>query len=113
MIIDQLREFVADSGNHFPYNSWLSDDTMQVYVRKGRRYFNKRRINVLDIASVEVVQQGKGHFKRFLEHAIQLHPWDGIYVENVMDARFRGFFERLNWGQYLDSFFILWNETEP
>ena len=77
---EQLREFIASNAK----NAWLSDPTMEVYVRRFR--------GRLEIANVGVADPGKGRFTRFLEVAETLVRV--VHIENVLNARFGKFFER-------------------
>jgi hypothetical protein len=96
-ILEQLTTFLKDSQDHFKANQWLSDDKMQVYVRKANRYLEGKRKVTLDIANVEVYHRGKGTFTRFLEAVHEMNPWDATYVECVLNPRFAAFFVKRFW----------------
>lgn len=80
-------------------NEWLKFNGMQVYVRLSSRYINKEsdlRERVLDLASIDVRQRGKGKFTAFLKRAEAEAFRRGlsVFVENVFEERFQRFFEK-------------------
>jgi hypothetical protein len=105
-VIDQLAEFVKREGR-LSRNQWLSDNLMEVYVRKSRRCFDMIRpklITCLDIATIDVETPGKGTFSKwFLPAAIKLNPWDAVFVESVLSPRFQKFFLRNGFTRTPDS----------
>ena len=83
-----LREFIDSKFR----NIWLEAGDLRVYVRKSKRLIDDLYVDALDIASVEVLScsRGKGVFTKFLDECEALEM--PLYIENVMDGRFRKFF---------------------
>lgn len=109
-VVEQLQKFIAES-HEFRYNrKWLEDDEMKVYVRRGRRHLPSQDVMnmlssqlsasstkealTLELASIDVLQQGEGRFTEFLAEAEKLNPWDAIFIENVLTTRFESYFIR-------------------
>jgi hypothetical protein len=82
-VLKKLEAFLASVETRLTANEWLTDDKMQVYVRKGRRLIDGKMRTTLDIANVEVYDKGQGTFTDFLNKAHDMHPWDATYVECV------------------------------
>lgn len=100
---DMLEDFLLESGERFQSNDaagslnrWIEppDDTIRVYIRRSKRLVlpDRRFTTVLDIANVTVDLPGQGRFTRFLEFVEYLRPYEGIFIENVLNPRFLGFF---------------------
>lgn len=86
-----LNEFFLQEGLR---NAWIKHPDLKIYMRKGRRIINRKTIKVVDIANVSAFKRGQGHFTKFLdelENRIKNH-FDAIFIENVMDERFKNFF---------------------
>lgn len=85
--IELLKEFI-ESPNRV---SWLYGDDLHVYVRKSKRRIKScgpHLVNVLDIASIESCNPGKGFFAEFFPLAHAMNPWAGTFVENVLNPEF-------------------------
>ncbi len=92
MLLNFLR-----NGIEWPHpfsREWLYAPELQVYLRKGNRYINAQRIKVLEIANVEVYDQGKGIFTDFFRFAVSVCPYQGVLIESVQTERFCRFFRR-------------------
>lgn len=77
-------------------NEWIVCKDFKIYIRKSKR----RHGYMFDIATVEVSNPGKGTFKGLLfiiEPLAIAFGFDGIFVENVMDDRFKAFFVKNGW----------------
>lgn len=62
----------------------------QLYVRYTRRYLDSNICApVLDIAAIEAHKKGKQAFTNLFNHICATYPQLYIYVENVLNARFR------------------------
>jgi hypothetical protein len=104
-IIDQLKDFLQDAGEHMVLNRWIVDETMMVYIRKGKRYLGGQLRTTLDIASIEVMpkHQRKGKWGAFIKEAIRLNPWDGVYIENCLNPYLRRSLRRAGWVKHVDE----------
>jgi hypothetical protein len=91
----KLGQFVATADQKvFSHSEWLKHDGLQVYLRKSLRCFDgENRIMTLDVSNVGVKPslRGKGRFRSFMDLAERLNPWDGIFVENVLEPRLEQF----------------------
>lgn len=88
MIIDQLTTFIEESKNKRVNNTWLEDDLIKIYIRKGRRLYKGDPFTTLEIANVSIeeeINQKKGLFSAFLTKAHELNPWQATYIENVIN----------------------------
>ena len=74
-------------------NQWLRTRQMDLYVRKG---FHNGHY-VLDLATFEVhpFYQRQGFTKRLIQTAKEITPFDGIYIENVLNDYFNAYMQRL------------------
>ena len=89
-ILNQIEEFM-----NLPIkNKWIGNDEIKIYIRKSKRYINEKMIDCFDIATIEVEKQGKGLFTKILDQIIQKYPTTNIFIESIMEPRFRGFFKR-------------------
>lgn len=85
--------------------AWIREEgDLAVYVRRGHRPAAGGGIGVwLDLANMEVDEElrGRGAFGRFLERAEKAAlaaELEGVWVENVINERLRGFLERRGYG---------------
>jgi len=117
-VLEKLQEFITegkDSGYVQP--KWLDDESMKVYVRKGRHLLKPGgKIQVcLDIASVEVDEEkrGQGIFSDFLNKAHEMNPWDATFVECVHNQDLALFLMKSGWmmveASIPQSFFMMKN----
>lgn len=112
----QISEFVAMYGHPsriFGKNQWLEEDaSLKLYVRISTRWLDGRMVQMLDLATIDAAPTGQGRFTRFLETIEPWKPVSGIFIENVVNERFRGFFRERGYAQYgediLPSFYKLW-----
>lgn len=94
---ETLRGFIESKRR----NAWLSSGSLRVFVRNSKRLFDAEMRSCLDIATVEVAEnkRGTGVFREFLAAAETVATEKGLelFVENVMEERFRSLFERMGW----------------
>jgi hypothetical protein len=102
-------------------NRWLEDETLKVYVRRSIRFLNDCRYNMLDVANIAASPPGQGRFTKFLDYAERMRPYQGIFIESVINRRLaefldnRRYTEQINNGQTLaeqtlvSNFYILWD----
>lgn len=83
VVLEKLADFIKRTEDSFIGNEWLSDDKMQVYVRKGHHMIGGKIWECLDIANVEVYKQRQGTWTGFIFKAHEMNPWDCTYVECV------------------------------
>lgn len=113
-VIEQLTRFLEENKDGFLAREWLSDDAMQVYVRKGRRSLKPDVMSTtLDIANVTVAEgkQNQGLWTEFLEKAHEINPWEVTYVECVHNPYLVAQLGRMGWyiyppNQYAESFYM-------
>ena len=112
-VIEQLVDFINDAEEKHVYNLWLSDDIMQVYVRKGRHVIYSGKLSTtLDIASVTVAEeyQEQGFWTNFLNKAHEMNPWEATYIENTLNPVLTTSLFRHGWipvpNVYPQSFFL-------
>jgi hypothetical protein len=101
-----LDEFIAINREMFegaprrPYppmrNAFVREPGFsELYVRMTSRYLDGRLYSpVLDIARVEVQHRGQGTFTRLVERLRKTYPAMTLYVECVLEERFRRGLER-------------------
>ena len=95
---DMLIDFV----NGQKRNAWLSDEKIEVYVRKATRLIHGEYIKTFDIASVTAHPKGHGHFTEFLSMVEKLgFP---VYVESVLNRRLESFLVRKGYKELLGSY---------
>lgn len=82
-VLAKLAAFIESVEKYRTKSEWLSDDLMQVYVRKGVHMIDGELRTCLDIASVEVYVQQKGTWTDFIWKAHKMSPWYCTYVECV------------------------------
>jgi hypothetical protein len=80
----QLKNFLSSPNR----NEWLRGRHVSAYVRKGHHLGPDGKLHhYLDLASIEVDIEfwGKGIFTEFLSACQKLTPYDGVFVECVLD----------------------------
>ncbi len=90
-MVEQVISFLKKNEKRYTANAWLYDDLMNLYVRKSRRHVDGEAYDALDIASIVVYKKGQGTFTAFLTEIEQACPYPVIYIENVLEMRFRKF----------------------
>lgn len=98
---EEMVQLWRSRGQTFGVSEWLDvpEYHMRVYLRVRNRYINGRKFPAVDIATVEVDMdvRGQGLFTAFLDNAVELLALRHglvVYVENVLEERFRGFFPK-------------------
>lgn len=116
-VLEQLKSYVKNPPH--PSNIWLHDDTFEVYVRKGHRLYCGKMVTTLDLANFQVIEpkdRGKGLFSTLFEELKKLLPWDGIYIEAVLNERLVGWCRRKGGeqahGHEPPSFFFMNNQDK-
>lgn len=72
-------------------SQWISEDGLEIYVRKSKRYIGDRLVQCFDIANVTAKTYGQGNFTAYLSKLVGLlqgQPFEAIYIENVINDRF-------------------------
>ena len=97
MITNEIKQFLKTGKR----NQWFELRGMRVYLRHGFHSIKNAQLaavaNCIDLASVEVYNEGKGTFTKFLDKLEVLMdeiPDKSLYVENVLSERFANFFRR-------------------
>lgn len=67
------------------FNSWIDHPGFKgLYLRYGQRLIEQKVVfPVLDIATIETVEKGKGTFKKFIAFLRAEYPMLNLYVENA------------------------------
>ncbi len=101
-----LEQFIERWGM-FPNNQFVEHkDWVTLYVRRTRRYVHGREYSkVLDLATLEAKDPGTGAFTRLVQHLRKAHPDLGLYVESVMNPRFREHLKKLGFVCAMDNDF--------
>ncbi len=118
---EQLLDFVARASlNRLTSTTWLDDGTLSVYVRLRSRSPNGESGDFLDIANVAAVEVGRGRFSRFLARVEELRPFDGAFIECVLQKRFADYFRARGWNEDTPEspgekpcFYRLWAVVPP
>lgn len=95
------KKGLAEFLNGRARNAWIpGPGSLRCYVRRSNRFAEGGDfLGCLDIASVEANDEdrGKGLFREFFKESLESAARAGIpmlYVENVMNERFQGFFKK-------------------
>ena len=112
-VIDDLKKFIKESETSFTSSKWLSDDKMQVYIRKGHHLIDGKMKTCLDIANVTVYKKSRGTFTAFLKEAHELNPWCATFAECIQEPRLINFFLLNGWTPVnnFESFYLIKNGT--
>jgi hypothetical protein len=114
-LIDQIRAFLQSHMSR----TYISDPTLVVYVRKGRRIINNDLVATLDIASVNAYPPGRGIFTQFITQLeCELPTFSTImciFIESIVND---AFFEYLMRRGYMlrepnDAYKIVQNQEHP
>ena len=100
-----LLEFL-NNGSEWPSpwsREWLHAPELKVYVRKGNRYVEGKKLRSLEIANIDVYKQGRGTFTDFFHFALSVCPYPLLIVECVQTEQFCHFFTRQGIPQMPDS----------
>ena len=84
-------------------NQWVTNDVGAIYVRRAWRPQIQKE-DMLDIASVEIDSsyRGYGVFTRILGRLEK--KGIPLFIENVLDSRFRDFFRKRNYQEYTNNY---------
>jgi len=97
-ILVDLKGFCDESRTKkYCTTRWLTSPTFRVYVRHAWHVIHGVTRECFDIANVEAEPRGQGQFTEFLKEATKTNPWDGVYIENVLDQRFSQYFRSRGW----------------
>jgi len=89
-----IKEFI-DQRKTFPLNNWFYLEGISIYIRKSKRLIEGNLVDCIDVASVNVVNKGRGEFTNFLDWLISSYSSDFIiFVESVLEERLNGFLKR-------------------
>lgn len=93
---DQIRKWIKFP---FPTNQWFSDEKCKIYLRKARRIVEGKRVDALDVGTVEVFPEyrRKGVFSQLLDSLHRMNPWDVTFVENVLNKDLEQYLTRTGW----------------
>ena len=97
-----VEEFIAQPQR----NRWLEVGPVQMYVRKSTRLLDGHRVNVFDVASIQVETglQGKGYFSAALDVVMELakdNMFDAVMMESIVNERFAEHFaKKPGWEPY-------------
>ena len=89
----QLKKFLESQNR----NQWLRGRHVSAYIRKGHHIGPDGKLHYyLDLASIEVVRKfwGLGIFTEFLMLCQEMTPYDGVFVENVLNKGLISFLRR-------------------
>jgi hypothetical protein len=96
MTLDEFLETKLNA-SAWPNNAYVKEPKFTyLYVRRSRRYIGDRCYEpVLDIARVEARKPGKGAFTALVKRLRAKHPELPLFVECVLNKRFRAKLEAL------------------
>lgn len=70
-------------------SAWLRHDEFKdLYVRKTERFYGRKRVPTIDLATITARKPGRGSFKRLVAYLRANYPAYALYVENVLSPRF-------------------------
>ena len=95
-------------------NSYVSEPGFrELYVRKGFRYLDGKRVECVDLARIEAEDPGAGAFTKLAERLLTKYT---VYVESVLNPRFAKKLLREGWtmvgGTECPSFYLYRNKHE-
>jgi hypothetical protein len=77
------------------FAEWIELNSLgRMYCRRAVRSFQEGYVTTFDIATVEIYEKGQGTFTKVIEIVERLNPWDGVYVESIMETRLHKFLEK-------------------
>jgi len=95
MLTKPAKELILKPSKWGQRNRWFTIGPVRVYLRNTTRCIEAAEQECLDVASIDVVDEGKGHFARFLTELEKFidgnRPSISIDVENALEPRFQGF----------------------
>jgi len=94
MLTKPAKELILKPSKPRQRNRWFTIGPL----RNTTRCIEAAEHQCLDVASIDVVDKGKGHFARFLTELEKFidenRPSISICVENALEPRFQGFLRR-------------------
>ena len=90
--IKLIMDFIMCCETDQSHNQWLKGSDFEIYVRHSWRFIKGKRLESLEIASVNAKRPGHGDFTRFLNQVEEINPYECIYIENLLTTRFEDFF---------------------
>jgi hypothetical protein len=93
----------SDEPYSFRTNQWISTEELHLYLRVGLHLIGGQMHRVIDLANITVHHPGQGLFTEVLEYLQKNTPYEGVYVENILNERL---FEHIRKLQKKDSHWI-------
>lgn len=120
-LIEQVEEFIKfASQRSLGQRTWVENEEARVYIRKSLRHIDGCKMTMLDIAAIDVFDQGKGVWTKFINKICEICPWDGILIENTHNPILRDWCIRHGWFPYNNepTYYLLrkdsqYNESGP
>lgn len=103
MTLDELIKKSQDDG--WRSNSWVEHEGFKyMYVRVTKRYIEGKFVDTIDLANIEAEHPGNGAFRNLILHLTNSWPQYIIYVESVLEDRFRKGLLRMGFKQVENIF---------
>lgn len=101
----KLDELIQNSKDSWQSRAWVEHNGFKsMYVRVTKRYINGNLIDTIDIANIEAEHPGNGAFRNLILHLTNSWPQYIIYVESVLEDRFRQGLLRMGFKQVENIF---------
>ena len=98
--IDEVKNTIEKFFNGSEPNVWIQYNNLDVYLRKSKRILDNKFISTIDLANVNSEKPGSKTFHTFIEYLENLskkNGYEAIYVENILNDRLVGFFDKLGY----------------
>ena len=79
---------------------WFRADGVILYLRKSKRLLIGQLVDALDIASIEVLEPGKGQGSRLIEWIHSHNPYQLTLIESILTDRFYQSLQGRGWTGY-------------
>jgi hypothetical protein len=106
--IDDFIDEVKQS-KFFHYRCRIENEEIHLYLRTGYHAVGSVGHWFLDLASIDIAQPGRGLFSEILQYCQAVTPYDGIFVECIVNERLMRHMKKLQkqdprWVQCSESF---------
>ena len=69
-------------------NSWITNESMSVFVRKGHHSINNELTKTLDIANINIIDPGKGTGMHIINWMHSVNPFSITFIESILNKKF-------------------------
>jgi hypothetical protein len=93
--IDDILNQISNFLNSNLRNLWISNDEIEIFIRKSKRIFNGNTYDFFDFATINVTEPNNGLFTKILKKFEEKYPDKNIFIESVLTERFANYIKNV------------------